>query len=78
MASIATRTAVSGITGSNLAQLDVPLPPLPTQHRTASILSTYDDLIENNTRRIKILEQSWRRRSSASGLWSFAFQVINV
>jgi type I restriction enzyme S subunit len=33
------------------------LPPLPTQRRIASILSAYDDLIENNTRRIKILEE---------------------
>ena len=31
-------------------------PPLPTQRKIAAILSTYDDLIENNTRRIKILE----------------------
>ena len=31
-------------------------PPLPTQRKIATILSTYDDLIENNTRRIKILE----------------------
>jgi type I restriction enzyme, S subunit len=33
------------------------LPPLPTQHKIAAILSAYDDLIENNTRRIKILEE---------------------
>lgn len=32
-------------------------PPLPTQNKIASILSAYDDLIENNTRRIKILEE---------------------
>ncbi|MHC5597942.1 MAG: restriction endonuclease subunit S [Nostoc sp.] len=32
-------------------------PPLSTQNKIASILSTYDDLIENNTRRIKILEE---------------------
>jgi type I restriction enzyme S subunit len=32
-------------------------PPLPTQHKIAAILSAYDDLIENNTRRIKILEE---------------------
>jgi type I restriction enzyme S subunit len=57
MASIATRTAVSGITGGNLALLQVPHPPLPSQHKIASILSTYDVLIENNTRRIKILEE---------------------
>ena len=56
IASIATRTAVSGIRGSELALLKVPKPPLPTQHKIAVVLSTYDDLIENNTRRIKILE----------------------
>jgi len=33
------------------------LPPLTTQRRTGEILSAYDDLIENNTRRIKILEE---------------------
>ena len=32
-------------------------PPLLLQHKIASILSAYDDLIENNTRRIKILEE---------------------
>ncbi len=32
-----------------------PLPPL--QHKIADILSAYDDLIENNTRRIAILEE---------------------
>ena len=37
------------------------LPNLPTQRRIASILSTYDDLIENNTRRIEILEEMARR-----------------
>lgn len=34
------------------------LPPLPTQKRIASILSTYDDLIENNLKRIKLLEET--------------------
>jgi len=37
------------------------LPPLAAQHRIASILSAYDDLIENNTRRINILEEMARR-----------------
>ena len=32
-------------------------PPLQTQRKIASILSAYDDLIENNTRRIAILEE---------------------
>jgi type I restriction enzyme S subunit len=33
------------------------LPPFPTQRKIAAILSAYDDLIENNLRRIKILEE---------------------
>jgi type I restriction enzyme, S subunit len=40
-----------------LKDMTIELPPLPTQRRIASILSAYDDLIENNTRRIKLLEQ---------------------
>jgi type I restriction enzyme, S subunit len=43
-------------TGS-VASMPVPLPPLPTQRKIAGILSAYDDLIENNLRRIKILEE---------------------
>ena len=36
------------------------LPPLTTQQRIAEILSTYDELIENSQRRIKILESMAR------------------
>ncbi len=42
-------------------KLNVFLPPIDTQRRIASILSAYDDLIENNTRRIAILEEMARR-----------------
>jgi len=35
----------------------IPIPPLQTQRKIAAILSAYDDLIENNLRRIKILEE---------------------
>jgi type I restriction enzyme S subunit len=35
-------------------------PPLPIQQRIAGILSTYDELIENSKRRIKILESMVR------------------
>ncbi len=43
---------------SDIRSLEIPpLPSRGVQARIASILSTYDDLIENNTRRIKILEQ---------------------
>lgn len=33
------------------------LPPLPIQSKIASILSAYDELIENNKQRIKVLEE---------------------
>ncbi|MEO9058329.1 MAG: restriction endonuclease subunit S [Ktedonobacteraceae bacterium] len=38
-------------------QIPVLLPPLLTQRKIATILSAYDDLIENNTRRTSILEE---------------------
>jgi type I restriction enzyme S subunit len=37
------------------------IPPLPIQHRIAHILSAYDDLIENNRRRMGLLEESARQ-----------------
>jgi type I restriction enzyme, S subunit len=40
-----------------LRSVAVRYPPHPVQRRVASILSAYDDLTENNTRRIKILEE---------------------
>ena len=39
----------------------VELPPLETQHRIADILSAYDDLIENNQKQIKLLEEAAQR-----------------
>jgi len=50
-------TNISNLNQDILGRLQVPLPPRPIQHQIASILSAYDDLIENNTRRIKILEE---------------------
>ena len=43
-----------------LRSVPVRVPPLPVQHRIAGILSAYDELIENNQRRIKILEEMAR------------------
>ena len=42
---------------TTLKSIKVNLPPLPIQDKIAGILSAYDDLIENNTRRIRILEE---------------------
>jgi type I restriction enzyme, S subunit len=45
------------LTQTVLKQVDAPIPPILTQNKIAAILSAYDDLIENNLRRIKILEE---------------------
>jgi len=50
----ATREA---LTKEKIEEFRIPLPPLPTQQKIAAILSAYDDLIENNLRRIKRLEE---------------------
>ena len=44
----------------DIRSTEIPLPPLPVQRRIADILSAYDDLIENNRRRIAILEETAR------------------
>ncbi len=45
------------VSPSEIGSLEIPFPPLPTQRKIASILSAYDDPIENNMRRIRILEE---------------------
>jgi type I restriction enzyme S subunit len=49
--------AIQNINTEILRKTEIALPPLVLQERIASVLSTYDDLIENNTRRIRILEE---------------------
>ena len=44
-----------------LKEMEIDCPPLQIQHQITEILSAYDDLIENNTRRIEILEEMARR-----------------
>jgi len=44
----------------SIRRILIPMPPLTLQRRIAGILSAYDDLIENNQRRIKILEEMAR------------------
>lgn len=52
---------ISNLNQDILNRLEVPLPSLKIQQRISYILSAYDDLIENNTRRIAILEEMARR-----------------
>ena len=41
--------------------VNIPTPPLDTQRKIAAVLSGYDDLIENNRRRIKLLQEMAER-----------------
>lgn len=52
-----TGSAQPKLSQGNLNKIKIALPSLPIQQKIASILSTYDTLIENNNRRIRLLEQ---------------------
>ena len=57
---ILSRALTAGVPHINLGllgQVQIPSPPLPIQRKIAAILSAYDDFIENNRRRIRILEE---------------------
>jgi type I restriction enzyme S subunit len=45
---------------NHIHKISIKIPPLPIQQKIADILSKYDDLIENNRRRIELLERSAR------------------
>jgi len=50
----------ANVSPSQVESVEIKLPPLPIQRKIAAILSAYDRLIENNTRRIEILEEMAR------------------
>ncbi|MBI4847345.1 MAG: restriction endonuclease subunit S [Nitrospirae bacterium] len=52
-----TGAAIPRVVLKDFKKVRILVPPMPVQHKIASILSAYDDLIENNNRRIKILEE---------------------
>lgn len=49
------------LTISALKNIEITLPPIDYQRRIADILSAYDDLIENNRKQIKLLEEAAQR-----------------
>lgn len=55
-----TDAAVPGLNRTNALQLKVAVVPLSVQDKIIGVLSAYDDLIENNQRRIQLLEQAAR------------------
>ena len=54
-------TAQDNLSWEKLSTIKFLVPPLQTQKRIASILSAYDDLIENNQKHIKLVEEAAQR-----------------
>lgn len=55
---LATGATYKEINKTVFSSVEIDVPDLLTQKQIADILSTYDDLIENNNQRIKILEET--------------------
>lgn len=51
----------ANISPNDVKSLTVRWPDIETQHRIANILSAYDDLIENNQKQIKLMEEAAQR-----------------
>lgn len=58
MSNTAVGANIQNLNQGLLSNHEFKLPPLPTQQKIASILSAYDDLIENNRKQIKLLEEA--------------------
>ena len=57
----ATGSTFKELSGSRLKAIEFQLPDTATQQRIAEILSAYDDLIDNNRRRMALLEDAARQ-----------------
>ncbi|MBP9924558.1 MAG: restriction endonuclease subunit S [Cyclobacteriaceae bacterium] len=62
----------ASITLDSIRKFEFHLPPISIQTKIASILSPYDDLIENNLKRIKLLEELAQRTYEE---WFVKFKV---
>ncbi|EKF8207001.1 restriction endonuclease subunit S [Pseudomonas aeruginosa] len=58
---LADGAAQPNMSGKQIEGVRIPVPPPQTQEKISVIIGSYDDLIENNTRRIEILEEMARR-----------------
>ena len=54
-------SAVPTLNRNSLSNIEIKVPDIKTQHKIADILSSYDDLIENNKKQIKLLEEAAQR-----------------
>lgn len=60
IAGFITGVAQPKLSQQNLRQIKVALPDYPTQRQIVAVLTAYDELMENNRRRMELLEESAR------------------
>ena len=56
-----TMTTRASLRNEDLLSMEIPVPPMDMQQRIAAILSNYDNLIENNQKQIRLLEEAAQR-----------------
>jgi type I restriction enzyme S subunit len=62
MIGVANGATVPHLNMSDIRSMEIPvMPSIDSQRKIASVLTDYDDLIENNSRRIKLLEEMAQR-----------------
>jgi len=61
LSSLGQGTNINNLSQPLMRQLPIPCPELPIQEQVVTVLSTYDDLIENNRRRMVMLEEGSRQ-----------------
>ena len=61
MVSLKNGGAQPNLNAAIIKSMEIKLPPLKTQRYIADILSSYDDLIENNQKQIQLLEEAAQR-----------------
>lgn len=61
IANTSTGATVHHTSPNKICDYDIELPSIETQRKTANILSAYDNLIENNQKQIKLLEEAAQR-----------------
>ncbi|WP_036013579.1 restriction endonuclease subunit S [Robbsia andropogonis] len=75
LGTIRRQVAVSGITGKDLEQLEIPLPPPAEQREISKVLSALDDKIEQNARTARALERLARTIFRA---WFVDFEPVKA
>lgn len=79
MVSLKNGGAQPNLNAAIIKSMEIKLPPLKTQRYIADILSSYDNLIENNQKQIK--SNCWKKQPSGyikSGLWICAFRGMKT